>query len=232
MRFSDREGLHLSPIRWVLNAVGENDVVVIDIFGKVKNTFIGDNLAFGVSGQKGAGLIIDGGIRDPGGVYDAPNINVFCRGSDPGVAVEYYTLSSLNGVTRIGEATVLPGDIVLGTGEGVIFIPPHLVEEVVTASEAIRLQDEFRRQRLVEGKYTTEQCYVHPQPWSDEIEADFQEWCKELVIPFEEIRLQDQFRSQRLAEGKYTKEQCDRPLQLWPDEIEADFQEWCKQRRS
>jgi len=174
----EREGRHLTPARWVLNAVGENDVVMVNIFGKVKNTFIGDNLAFGVSSQKGAGLVIDGGIRDPGGVYDAPNINVFCRGFDPGVgAGESYTLSGLNGPTRIGEATVLPGDIVLGTLEGVIFIPPHLVEEVVTHSEDARLHDEFRKQRLLEHKYTAEQCYVHE--WPDMIEADFQEWCKQ-----------------------------------------------------
>ena len=175
----EREGRQLSPFRWALNAVGENDVVVVDIFGKVKNTFIGDNLAFGVSGQKGAGLVIDGGIRDPAGVYDAPNINVFCRGFEPGVGAYHCTLSSLNGPTRIGEATVLPGDIVLGTVGGVTFIPPHLVEEVVTSSEDVRLHDEFRKQRLVERKYTTEQCYRHPEPWSDEIEADFREWCKQ-----------------------------------------------------
>jgi len=173
----EREGRHLTPARWVLNAVRENDVVVVNLFGKVKNTFIGDNLAFGVSSQKGAGLVIDGGIRDPGGVHDAPNINVFCRGFDPGVGGSYLTLISLNGPTRIGEATVIPGDIVLGTLEGVTFIPPHLVEEIIKESEDVRLHDEFRKQRMLEHKYTAEQCYVHP--WSDEIEADFQEWCKQ-----------------------------------------------------
>ena len=62
----EREGRHLTPARWVPNAVGENDVVTVNIFGKVKNTFIGDNLACGVSSQKGAGLVIDGGAHvDP-----------------------------------------------------------------------------------------------------------------------------------------------------------------------
>ena len=174
----EREGLHLTPARWVLNAVRENDVVVVDIFGKVKNTFIGDNLAFGVSSQKGAGLVIDGGIRDPGGVYDAPNINVFCCGFDPGVgAGEYYTLSSLNGPTRIGEATVLPGDIVMGNREGVLFIPPHLVEEVIKTSEEIRLREAFERQRIQELKYPVYQIYG--AEWGDEIKADFEEWRKQ-----------------------------------------------------
>jgi len=173
-----REGRHLEQNRWVLNTVGENDVVVVNLFGKVKEgTFIGDNLAAAISSVKGAGLVTDGGIRDPGGIYDVPNINVFCRGFDP-TALKDVTLISLNGPTRIGQATVLPGDIVLGTRVGVTFIPPHLVEEVITTSEGIRLQDEFRKQRLQERKYIADEVYVYPK-WSDEVEADFQEWCKQ-----------------------------------------------------
>ncbi len=174
----EREGRQFEQNRWVLRTVGENDVVVIDLFSKLKDgTFIGDNLAFAVSSVKGAGLVIEGGIRDTGGIYDVPNINVFCRGSDP-TTLKDVTLISLNGPTRIGQATVLPGDIVLGTHTGVTFIPPHLVEEVITTSEGIRLQDEFRRQRLQERKYIADEVYVYPK-WSDEIEADFQEWCKQ-----------------------------------------------------
>ena len=33
---------------------------------------------------------------------------------------------------RIGAATCLPGDVVLGTISGVIFIPPHLLKKSVS----------------------------------------------------------------------------------------------------
>jgi len=173
----EREGRHGSQNNWVIHTVGENDVVVVNLFGKVKyGTFVGDNLSTAVSSQKGTGLVIDGGIRDTVGVHDdLPDINVFCRGFDP-TPIRDLTLISLNGPTRIGQATVLPGDIVLGTLTGVIFIPPHLVEEVVTTSEDTRLRDEFGKQRLREGKYTSGQIDV--SVWADEIEADFQEWRK------------------------------------------------------
>ncbi len=173
----EREARHGSQNNWVIHAVGENDVVVVNLFGKVKyGTFVGDNLSTAVSSQKGTGLVIDGGIRDTVGVYDLPDINVFCRGFDP-TPIRDVTLISLNGPTRIGQATVLPGDIVLGSLTGVIFIPPHLVEEVVTTSEEIRIRDEFGKQRLREGKYTSGQIDV--SVWADEIEADFQEWRKQ-----------------------------------------------------
>ena len=171
------EGRHGSQNNWVIQSVGENDVVVVNLFGKVKyGTFVGDNLSTAVSGQKGAGLVIDGGIRDTVGVYDLPDISVFCRGFDP-TGIRDVTLASLNGPTRIGQATVLPGDIVLGGRTGVIFIPPHLVEEVVTTSEEIRIRDEFGKQRLREGKYTSGQIDV--SVWEVEIETDFQEWRKQ-----------------------------------------------------
>ena len=83
---------------------------------------------------------------------------------------------SLNGPTRIGQATVLPGDIVLGSLTGLIFIPPHLVEEVVLTSEDISIRDQFGKQRLREGKYTSGQIDT---VWEDDIEADFQEWYKQ-----------------------------------------------------
>jgi len=106
---------------------------------------------------------------------DLPDINVFCRGFDP-TGIRDVTLISLNGPTRIGQATVLPGDIVLGSLTGLIFIPPHLVEEVVLTSEDISIRDQFGKQRLREGKYTSGQIDT---VWEDDIEADFQEWYKQ-----------------------------------------------------
>ena len=45
---------------------------------------------------------------------------------------------------RIGRAAVMPGDIVLGKKEGVIFIPAHLAQEVVETSEIVRMRDQAR----------------------------------------------------------------------------------------
>ena len=173
-----REGRHLTtPGRWILNAIGENDVAVVDIFGKVKwGSFVGDCLAASVSNQGGAGLVIDGGIRDKLGVYEVPNIDVFCRGFDPTFLTDV-TLISLNGPTRIGQATVLPGDIVMGTSEGVLFIPPHLVEEVIETYEKIHTRETFIRQRMQEHKYMAYQIYG--AEWGDEMKADFEEWCQQ-----------------------------------------------------
>ncbi|GAI23182.1 unnamed protein product, partial [marine sediment metagenome] len=80
-------------------------------------------------------------------------------------------------------------DIVLGRREGVIFIPPHLAEQVVKTSEIVRLRDLFGHQRLREGKYTPGEI---DRRWSDDMEKDFSQWLNdhidELPVPKEQIQ--------------------------------------------
>lgn len=159
---------------WVINVLQENDVMVVDLFGKIENgTMIGDNLGTAVDARTGAGAVIHGGVRDYAGLIRLENANFFMRGMDP-TAIADVTLAGINIPIRIGRVTVLPGDVILGTPTGVIAIPPHLVQEVVESSEEIRVRDEFGKLRLAEGKYTSSEIDV--PDWRAEIEADFQAW--------------------------------------------------------
>jgi regulator of RNase E activity RraA len=158
---------------WVIDTLVQDDALVVDLFGKVKNgTFAGDNLGTSIHAKTHTGMVIDGGIRDTQRLYQIPDFAIFVRGLDPS-AIADVTLLGINVPIRIGEATVLPGDVVLGTRSGVIFIPPHLAQEVVERSEEIRLRDEFGHQRLREGKYTPGEI---DRAWSEAIEADFAAW--------------------------------------------------------
>jgi 4-hydroxy-4-methyl-2-oxoglutarate aldolase len=161
---------------WIIETLQLNDVMVVDIFGKVKDgTVVGDNLGTAVRTRTRVGAVIDGGIRDYQGLVQLNDVNFFVRGVDP-TAIADVTLAGINIPIRIGGATVLPGDVVLGTPTGVIFIPPQLAQEVVERSEAIRVRDEFGKLRLGEGKYTSGEIDV--PVWREDIEADFNEWKK------------------------------------------------------
>jgi len=87
----------------------------------------------------------------------------------------------MNCPVRIGAATCMPGDVVLGKREGVIFIPPQLADKVVTTSEVINLRDMFGKQRLAEGEYTPGQIDTR---WTDDIEADFSRWLEDHIDEF------------------------------------------------
>lgn len=161
---------------WVIDTLQVNDVMVVDLFGKIKDgTFIGDNLGTSVAKRTEAGAVIHGGIRDYAGISQLEDVNIFCRGLDP-TAIADTTLVGVNIPVRIGLTTVLPGDIVLGTPTGVTFIPAHLAQEVVERSEDVRVRDEFGKLRLSQGTYTPGEIDVGV--WADHIEADYQEWLK------------------------------------------------------
>lgn len=158
---------------WVIDTLLTGDVIVVDLFGKVKDgTFAGDNLGTAIANRTGAGMVIHGGIRDLQRLKDLADLSIYCRGVDP-TAIADVTLSGINCPVRIGSATVLPGDVVLGTCSGVIFIPPHLVQEVVEESERVRMQDRWGQLRLREGKYLPGQV---DGVWTDEMWADFNAW--------------------------------------------------------
>lgn len=169
----NRIGFHNS---WVIDELVEGDVIVVDLFGKVRDgTFAGDNLSTAIATRGKRGMVIDGGIRDTQRIRDIPDFDAFVRGFDP-TAIRDVTQVEINGTIRIGEATCFPGDVVLGSVSGVIFIPPHLAQEVVETSEDIRLRDQFGQQRIAEGVYTPGEV---DRAYSAAMEEDFERWRKE-----------------------------------------------------
>ncbi|MEM9259494.1 MAG: RraA family protein [Bacteroidota bacterium] len=158
---------------WPIDALVQGDVYVADAFGKVINgTLIGDNLGNAIYAKSGNGVVFDGGSRDLEGLSKIDGFNVFVRGWDPSYLMETM-LTGLNTPIMIGEATVLPGDVVLAKREGVIFIPAHLAAATVIQAEFIALRDKFGHQRLREGKYTPGQIDTR---WTDAIKEDFLAW--------------------------------------------------------
>ena len=123
------------PNSWVIDELVDGDVLVADLFGKVN--LVGDNLTTAIKANGARGMVIDGGLRDLQRILQIPDFCTYVRRIHP-EAIPGVTMPDINGITRIGEATCIPGDVVLGTRTGVIFIPPHLAEDVVLYSEKRR----------------------------------------------------------------------------------------------
>jgi regulator of RNase E activity RraA len=160
--------------QWVIDTLVEDDVVVVDMFDKVHlGTYVGGNLSTAISTRtKRGGAVIWGGIRDNQQVVEIENINVFYRGSDP-TAIADVTMVGMNVPTRIGKAICMPGDVVLGTPAGVIFIPPHLAELTVVQAEKSQVRDVFGFVRLRDSVYTTAQIDA---AWDLALWTDFLDW--------------------------------------------------------
>lgn len=175
---------------WPIDALEQGDVYVADGMGKVVDgTLIGDNLGNAIYAKSGNGVVFDGSLRDLGGLEEIEGFNAFVRGWHPSY-IQGMMLGGLNVPIRIGEALVLPGDVVLAKREGVVFIPAHLAEEVVERAEIVMLRDMFGHQRLREGRYTPGQIDTR---WTDEINEDFFGWLEENVesLPVPETRIRE-----------------------------------------
>lgn len=158
---------------WPIDMLTQGDVYVADAFGKiVDGTLIGDNLGNAIFANSGKGVVFDGSLRDLGGLEEIEGFNAFVRGWHPSY-LQQTMLTGLNTPIRIGQATVLPGDVVLARREGVIFIPAHLAAKVVESAEVVILRDQFGHQRLRDGTYTPGQIDTR---WTEEIRADFFSW--------------------------------------------------------
>ena len=181
---------------WPIEMLVKRDVYVVDQFGAHEDgPTIGDNLGNSIFTKTGNGIVYDGAVRDINGLKELRSFTSFFRSYHPSHHLNNpagelnTTLIGINQPTRIGKATVMPCDVVLGRDGGVIFIPPHLAEKVVKTSELVRLRDMFSHQRLREGKYTSGQIDTR---WSDDIERDFSKWLNdhinELPVPKSQIQ--------------------------------------------
>ena len=191
-----QDGRIKSQNSWTIDLLVPGDVYVVDQFGAhIDGPTIGDNLGNSIFAKTGNGIVYNGAIRDISGLKEIGSFTSFFKSYHPSHHLNKpdgqlnTTLIGINKPTRIGMATVMAGDVVLGRDGGVIFIPPHLVEKVVKTSEIVRLRDMFGHLRLREQKYTPGQI---DSRWSDEIEKDFSKWLNdqidELPVPKEQIQ--------------------------------------------
>ncbi len=139
------------------------DVLVVDLFGKkVDGTIVGDNLFYYVmQATHNGGLVVDGSIRDLDGISEI-DMPAYFRSTDP-TPIGNVMLTGINVPIRIGQTTVMPGDLVVGDREGVYFIPPQFVQEILDKADVTHIHDEWTKKKFAEGKYKSSEIYSSPK---------------------------------------------------------------------
>lgn len=154
--------------QWVIDSLVEGDICVIDMYDKIyKGTFLGGNLTTAIANKtKTGGGVIWGGIRDVEQMKKVEGVQVYYRGIDP-TPIREFVMTGFNTPTRIGNAICLPGDIVFGTDSGVLFLPSHLVPEVVDGAVKTQAKDMFGFEMITQNKFTTAQ--IDRNVWTEEM---------------------------------------------------------------
>ncbi|WP_406246155.1 fumarylacetoacetate hydrolase family protein [Microbacterium sp. M] len=132
------------------DAVGEGEVIVIEARGDDSTGTLGDILALRAQTRGAAGVVTDGGVRDFDAVAST-GFPVFSRGAHPSVLGRRHVPWDVDVTIACGGATVQPGDIIVGDGDGVIVIPPAIAEEVADAALAQEDEDAWIAEQVAAG---------------------------------------------------------------------------------
>lgn len=158
---------------WPIDILSEGDLYVADAYGKIGGgPIMGATLANSIFSKSGNGVVFNGAARDLQEIQNIEGFNAFVRDFHPSFTEEM-VLMGLNTPIRIGDAIVLPGDLVIATREGVLFVPAHMAEQVVSTAEFVTRKDQFGFEMVKTGKYSTGEI---DSQWTNEIKTAFLEW--------------------------------------------------------
>jgi regulator of RNase E activity RraA len=169
--------------QYVFDMLQPGDVLVVDLYGKKEGgTIVGDNLFYYVmKATRSGGLVVDGSLRDLDGISPMP-MPCYFRAVHPSY-ITGVTLSAVNVPVRIGNVTVMPGDLVVGDREGVSFIPAQNAETILDRSDETHIHDEWTRKKFDELKYKSSEIYSSPRDAA--LKQEYQEYLKKRL---EEIK--------------------------------------------
>lgn len=159
--------------RHVLYQVDKGDVVVVDARGDLTSGIFGDMMMTYFKGRGGAGMVIDGCVRDWVNVQKLDVPLWLC-----GVTPNFHTQTNLmphavNTTIACGGVTVVPGDIIVADDDGAVCVPIDLAEEVIEKAGKHHDWEDFSRMKLMEGAPLQRYYPLH-----DDAREEYEEWRK------------------------------------------------------
>ena len=136
--------------RLAVETIGPEQVLVIDARSDVSAASFGHILGTRIQARGAAGLVTDGALRDTPGFREL-GFPTYIRA--PHATTSFLAHHPLEMNVPIGCAGVLimPGDVLVGDGEGVVAIPAAVAEEVAHGAYEQELREEFFQQKVAAG---------------------------------------------------------------------------------
>ena len=142
---------------WPIEMLKDGDVYVADSYAKIEEgTLIGDRLANSIYSKSKRGIVFWGTVRNIQEIKKVEGFNGWILGDHPS-SINEVMLTSINAPIRVGDVTVLPGDVVFASPFGTLFFPAYLVSEIVLEAEISNLRHVYGISRNKAGDWTTGQ---------------------------------------------------------------------------
>ena len=162
---------------WPIEMLRDGDVYVADGYAKVEQgTLIGDRLANSIYSKSKRGIIFWGSVRNLQEIRKVEGFNGWILGDHPS-SINEMMLTSINAPIRVGDVTVLPGDIVYASPYGTLFLPAYLVGEIVLSAEISNLRHVYGIKRNRAGDWTTGQI---DSAYTPQMTKEFHDYLRKL----------------------------------------------------
>lgn len=162
-----------NPQRLAVEAAGQDDVLVVDARGEARAATLGDILGTRLMAKGAAGFVTDGGLRDTPSFKEL-DLPSYIKAPQAITSFEQHHPLEFNIPIGCAGVLVMPGDIIVGDGEGVVAIPAHVAEEVAHDG-----YDQERLEEFLKEKVATGVSIVGVYPPNEETLAEFEVWRKE-----------------------------------------------------
>ena len=156
--------------RRAVESLKPGDVLVIEARGVPDAATIGDIFATRAFSLGATGVVTDGALRDTPAIAELhqPVYHLSSHGATLG---RHHMPFSVDEPVTCAGVFVVPGDVIVGDGEGAVVIPIALVAEVVRDALVQEERERFALERVAAGEST-----IGLFPLSKERMADFEAW--------------------------------------------------------
>jgi regulator of RNase E activity RraA len=163
------------PQRVAIESIQPGDVLVVDARGNLDAGVLGDILAARVKARGGAGIVVDGAVRDSPAIREI-GLPCYSRGVHASASMSELLAIDVNRPVQCGGVLVMPGDVVVGDEEGAAFIPLAVAEQAAEQALEQEQLEIWVRQRIEAGGSTsdyyppTEAALAEYRRWQEESE--------------------------------------------------------------
>jgi 5-oxopent-3-ene-1,2,5-tricarboxylate decarboxylase/2-hydroxyhepta-2,4-diene-1,7-dioate isomerase len=134
----------------LFDSLKEDDVVVIEARGEKGSGTLGDILALRARSLGAAGIITDGGVRDLAVVTEI-GVPTYHSGGHPAVLGRKHVPWDYDLTIACGGASIQPGDVIVGDADGLLVIPPSMIEDLVDSAILQEQEEEFSAAMVDQG---------------------------------------------------------------------------------
>jgi regulator of RNase E activity RraA len=137
--------------RHVMYHTEPGDMIVVDARGDMDSGIFGEMMLTYFVGKGGAGVVVDGCIRDSGYALNL-DVGIWVRGFTPNFHAQTNIIPfGVNVPIACGDALVMPGDIIVADDDGAVVVPIAMASALLERASEHAEWEEFARMRLSQG---------------------------------------------------------------------------------